>query len=128
MQVTETLPVLVQVQPPLDGFTDTNVTPAGRVSVTLTLAASDGPWLATSTCTSRCRWPRPWPGRLLTMDRSADAVTVVFDSVGVVGGVGVWRCGGDARGVGQRAAWSGAVTTIVMVVRRIPLPRWRGCR
>ena len=45
VQVTEMLPLLVQAQPPLDGVTDTNVTPAGRVSVTVTLLASDGPAL-----------------------------------------------------------------------------------
>ncbi len=45
---TETLPVLLQVQPPLLGLTETNVTPAGNVSVTVTLAASEGPLLATT--------------------------------------------------------------------------------
>ena len=49
VQVTEVLPALVQVQPPLDGVTDTNVTPAGRVSVTVTFAASEGPLFETLT-------------------------------------------------------------------------------
>ena len=49
VQVTETLPVLLQVQPPLDALTLTKVTPAGRVSVTVTFAASEGPLLAAST-------------------------------------------------------------------------------
>ena len=48
-QVTEMLPVLLQVQPPLDALTLTNVTPAGRVSVTVTFAASEGPLLETAT-------------------------------------------------------------------------------
>ena len=48
VQVTEALPALVQVQPPLEALTDTNVTPAGRVSVTETLAAADGPLLDTT--------------------------------------------------------------------------------
>src|SRR5450631_343080 len=43
VQVTETLPVFVQVQPV--PVVDTKVTPAGRVSVTETEAASDGPLL-----------------------------------------------------------------------------------
>ena len=44
VQDTDVLPVLEQVHPvPL---AETNVTPAGRVSVTLTAAASDGPPLA----------------------------------------------------------------------------------
>ena len=49
VQVTEVLPALLQVQPPLEAFTDTNVTPAGRVSVPVTFAAFDGPLFATST-------------------------------------------------------------------------------
>ena len=49
VQATETLPVLLQVQPPLDALTLTKVTPAGRVSVTVTFTASEGPLLATST-------------------------------------------------------------------------------
>ena len=48
VQVTDALPALVQVQPPLEALTDTNVTPAGRVSVTETLAAADGPLLDTT--------------------------------------------------------------------------------
>ncbi len=47
-QVTVMLPKLLQVQPPLLGVAETNVTPGGRVSVTLTLVASDAPALATS--------------------------------------------------------------------------------
>jgi hypothetical protein len=41
VQVTDTLPVFVHVQPV--PAAETNVTPAGRVSVTETEAASDGP-------------------------------------------------------------------------------------
>ena len=47
VHVTETLPVLLHVQPTPDA--DTNDTPAGRVSVTETLAASDGPLSTTDT-------------------------------------------------------------------------------
>lgn len=43
VQVTETLPALLHVQPPLLGVTEPKVTPAGSVSVTVTFAASDGP-------------------------------------------------------------------------------------
>ena len=49
VQVTEVLPALVQVHPPLEGVTDTKVTPAGRVSVRVTFAASEGPLLAALT-------------------------------------------------------------------------------
>ena len=41
-QVTETLAMLLQVQPPLLGLTETKVTPAGRLSVTLTFCARRG--------------------------------------------------------------------------------------
>src|SRR5450631_4438027 len=46
VQVTETLPAFVQVQPV--PVADTKVTPAGRVSVTDTDAASDGPLSVTT--------------------------------------------------------------------------------
>ena len=49
VQVTEVLPALLQVHPPLDALTLTNVTPAGRVSVTETFTAVEGPLLAAST-------------------------------------------------------------------------------
>jgi hypothetical protein len=45
VHVTVTLPLLLHDQPVPDAYT--NVTPAGRVSVTTRLAASDGPLLAT---------------------------------------------------------------------------------
>ncbi len=48
VQVTEMLALLLHVQPPLDAFTETNVTPGGSVSVTLTLLAFDGPLFATA--------------------------------------------------------------------------------
>ena len=46
VHATETLPLLVHVHPVPDA--DTNVTPAGRLSVTLSEAASDGPALVTA--------------------------------------------------------------------------------
>src|SRR5262249_37292937 len=46
VQVTEMFPLWVQDQPAA-AVTELNVTPAGKVSVTLTLLASDGPLLAT---------------------------------------------------------------------------------
>ncbi len=49
VQVIEMLALLLHVQPPLLGVTDPNVTPAGNVSSSETLAASDGPrfWAVT---------------------------------------------------------------------------------
>ena len=49
VQVTEVLPALLQVQPPLEALTLTKVTPAGRVSVKVTFAASEGPLLLAPT-------------------------------------------------------------------------------
>src|SRR5665213_1133840 len=46
VQVTDTFPVFVQTQPV--PVAETNVTPAGRVSVTETAAASEGPLLFTT--------------------------------------------------------------------------------
>ena len=46
MQVTETLPVFEQAQPV--PVADTKVTPAGRVSVTVRLTASEGPLFTTT--------------------------------------------------------------------------------
>ena len=44
----EQVTVLVPVQDPCDGVAETNVVPAGRVSLTVTLAARLGPALATA--------------------------------------------------------------------------------
>ena len=76
VQVTETFPVLLQVQPPLDALTLTNVTPAGRVSVTVTFAASEGPLLAASTVYEMLPPAVTVAGPVLVIARSADAVTV----------------------------------------------------
>jgi hypothetical protein len=46
VQDTDTLPVFVQVQPV--PVAETKVTPAGRVSVTDRVAASDGPLFVTT--------------------------------------------------------------------------------
>jgi hypothetical protein len=46
VQVADTLPEFVQIHPV--PVADPKVTPAGRVSVTETPAASDGPWFTTT--------------------------------------------------------------------------------
>ena len=48
-QVTEMLALLLQVQPKVDADTETKVTPAGRVSVTVAFCALDGPVLVAVT-------------------------------------------------------------------------------
>ena len=50
VHVTEVLPLLLHDQPPFDGDTDTNVTPAGNVSTNDTFEEhSDGPRLLAAT-------------------------------------------------------------------------------
>ena len=77
VQVTEAFPALVQDHPPFDGVTDTNVTPAGRVSTTLTDAAVDGPRLSAVTVYETAAPAATFAGPVLVTDKSADAVTLV---------------------------------------------------
>ncbi len=77
VQVTEMLALFVQVQPPLDGVTDTNVTPGGSVSVTVTLFASDGPTLLTLRLYEMAPAALTVAGPVLSISRSAEAFTVV---------------------------------------------------
>jgi hypothetical protein len=75
VQLTDTLPVFVQVQPV--PVADTNVTPAGSVSVTARPLASEGPLLTT---TSEYDTPPPAvteAGPALVIARSAEAATPV---------------------------------------------------
>ena len=75
IQVTDTFPEFEQAQPaPL---ADTNVTPAGNVSVTDRFAASDGPLLVTVSEYATDPAATTVAGPLLPIDRSALAVTVV---------------------------------------------------
>src|SRR5450631_2252401 len=86
VQVTETLPVLVQVQPV--PVAETKVTPAGRVSVTDRLAASEGPLLLTTSEYAMALPATTFTGPVLTMARSADAVTVVVAVEVLLAGTG----------------------------------------
>src|SRR3954453_3156590 len=74
-QVTDAFPLLVQTQPVPDA--ETNVTPVGSVSVTDTAAASDGPALATTREELMLPAATTVAGPVFTIDRSAEAVTVV---------------------------------------------------
>jgi hypothetical protein len=78
VQVTETLPVFAHVQPV--PAADTKVTPTGKVSVTVTFEASDGPLFAATREYVTEPAAVTVAGPVLVIDRSADAVTVVVDS------------------------------------------------
>src|SRR5262249_6933048 len=70
VQVTDTLPVLEQAHPPPDA--DTKVTPAGRVSVTVRFAASEGPLFVTVSWYATEEPATTVAGPVLAMPRSAD--------------------------------------------------------
>jgi hypothetical protein len=75
VHVTDTLPVFEHAHPVPDA--DTNATPAGNVSVTDTFAASDGPAFDTVNEYATDPAATTDAGPAFTIDRSADAVTVV---------------------------------------------------
>ena len=81
VQVTDTLPVFAQAQPVPPA--DTNVTPAGSVSVTVRLAASDGPLFVTVSEYATDPPATTDAGPVFAIDRSASAVTAV-DAVAVL--------------------------------------------
>ncbi len=116
VQLTEVLPVLLQLQPPFDGVTDTNVTPAGRVSATLTLLASDGPRLLTLRLYEIVPAALTAAGPVLTTDRSASGVTVVLTLALLLPGTGSTVVVVAVAVLVIVPPWFGAVTTIVKVV------------
>jgi hypothetical protein len=75
VQVTDTLPVFEHAQPVPDA--DTNVTPAGKVSVTVRFAASDGPVFDTVNEYATEDPATTEAGPVLAIARSALAVTPV---------------------------------------------------
>ncbi len=113
---TETLPVLLHVQPPLLGLTETNVTPAGSVSVTLTLAASDGPRFCAVTVYVTLLPATTVAGPVLVTARSADGVTFVVAFAELFPATGSEVVVLMAAVLVIVAPWAGAVTTIVKLV------------
>ena len=113
VQVTETLPVLVQVQPV--PVAETKVTPAGRVSVTETEAASDGPLFAPTREYVTVPPAVTVPGPVLVRERSAEAVTVVLATEVLLAPFGSAVVEDTDAVLVSVVAWAGAVTTTVMV-------------
>jgi hypothetical protein len=119
VHVTDTFPTFVHVQPV--PVAETNVTPAGRVSATDTFAASDGPLSVT---TSEYDTPAPATtvaGPVLTMARSADAVTVVTATEVLFPGTGSVVALETVAVFDRLAPCTGAVTTTVIVGAAVPV-------
>ena len=113
VQVTDVLATLVHVQPV--PAADTNVTPAGRVSVTETAAASDGPLLTITREYVTVPLAVTVPGPVLVIERSAEALTVVFTVEVLFPGTGSAVVDDTDAVFVRAAAWAGAVTTTVIV-------------
>ena len=116
VHVAEVLPLLLHDQPPFDGVTDPNTTPAGRVSTTETFAASEGPAFAAFTVYVTVPPAVTVAGPDLVTDKSADAITVVLAVSVLLPGVGSGVVDETVAELVSEAAWFGAVTTTVNVV------------
>ena len=113
VQVTETLPTLVHVQPV--PVADTKVTPAGSVSITDRLAASEGPLFTTTSEYATDPPATTSAGPVLVIARSAEAVTMVFATDVLLAGFGSAVVEDTDAVFDSDPAWFGAVTTIVIV-------------
>jgi hypothetical protein len=113
VQVTETFPTFVHVQPV--PVADTNVMPAGNVSVTVNAAASDGPLFTTTSEYDTFAPATTVAGPVFVIARSADPVTpVVVDDVLLPAFGSAVVEDTDAVFVNEPAC-AGAVTTTVIV-------------
>ena len=121
VQLTDTLAVAVHVQPA--PAAETKVTPAGRVSVTWTLAASEGPLFATTSPYATVPSAATVGGPVLVIDRSAEAVTAVSTEAVLLAGLGSAVVAATDAVLDREPAWGGAVTTTVIVGALVPVVR-----
>ena len=121
VQVTETLPEFEQAHPV--PAADTKVTPAGRVSVTVTFAASDGPLSTTTREYASEPAAVTVGGPVLVMARSAEGVTVVVAVAVLLAGFGSGVAEETVAVSVSVAPCAGAVTTTVIARRRGPAVR-----
>ena len=112
VQVTETLPVFEHTHPV--PVADTNVTPAGNVSVTVRFAASDGPLLTTVSEYATEPPATTVGGPSLVIARSALAVTVVTTVELLLPGTGSAVVEATDAVFDNDPAWFGAVTVTVI--------------
>jgi hypothetical protein len=113
VQVTETLPAFVQVQPAPDA--DTNVTPAGNVSRTDNDAASEGPLSVTVSVYATAPPATTVAGPVLTRARSAEPVTEVEAVEVLLPGTGSGVALDTVAELVSVPGCAGAVTTTVIV-------------
>ena len=121
VQVTDTLPVFAQAQPVPPA--DTNVTPAGSVSVTVRLAASDGPSFVTVSEYATEPPATTVGGPSLAIARSALAVTVVVTVEELLPGTGSAVVDATDAVFDSEPAWFGAVTVTVITGADAPVVR-----
>ena len=114
VQVTDTFPLLVHAQPGPDA--DPNVTPAGNVSTTLTVVASEGPRFDTANEYDTDPPATTVAGPDFTNAKFADAVTVVDTADELLPGTGSAVVEDTAAVLLNVVACAGAVTTTVIVV------------
>jgi hypothetical protein len=121
VQVTETLPVFEQAQPV--PVAETKVMPAGRVSVTVRLAASDAP-LFTTTSEYATGWPATTvAGPVFVIARSAEGVTVVDVDEVLFAGVGSLVAELTVAVFVSVAPCAGAVTVTVISGADVPVAK-----
>ena len=112
VQVTDTLPTFEQAQPaPL---AETNVIPAGSVSLTVRFAASDGPLLTTVSEYATDPPAVTVGGPSLVIARSALAVTVVTSEAVLFAAFGSAVVAATDAVFDSDPAWFGAVTVTVI--------------
>ena len=119
VQVTETLPALLHVQPA--PMAETNVTPAGSVSATDRLAASDGPVLVTVSWYDTLPAATTVAGPVLVIERSATGPTAVVTELVLLAALGSAVAADTVAVLVRVAAIGGAVTTTVMAGAVVPV-------
>ena len=119
VHVTDTLPVFVHTHPA--PAADTNVTPAGSVSVTDTFAASDGPLSTTDSVYVTFEPAATVAGPVFVIARSALAVTVVLTVELLLAGTGSAVVLDTDAVLDRLAACAGAVTTTVTSGAVVPV-------
>jgi len=113
VHVTDTFPVFEHAHPVPDA--DTNVTPAGKVSVTVRFAASDGPAFDTVNEYATDPAATTVAGPVFVIARLADAVTVVLATDVLFPDAGSAVVDAIEAVFVRDAACAGAVTVTVMV-------------
>ena len=121
VQVTDTLPEFEHAHPAPAALT--KLIPAGRVSVTVRFAASDGPLFVTVSEYATDPPATTVAGPLFVIARSADGVTVVDTDDELFPGTGSLVADETTARLDNVEPWAGAVTTTVTVGAVVPVVR-----